>query len=322
MSSGHELVVAGFDGGGTRTRCALADASGRVLGSGESGPGNLHDVGAERLRAHLSEAWEGAWRDAGRAPTAVAAGFLGMASVVTEADRATVQELARGLGVSDDVGVDHDLSISLAGGLGGGDGIAVIAGTGSSCFGRGPDGRTWMAGGWGSFLDDRGSAFDMGRGALVACARASDGRGPRTSMEEPVRRALGIETWREMLSRIDADGMTRSEIAALAPIVTRAASEGDEAARALLCEGTRELALCVHTVARHIELEAPRVVATGGLAQAREWREPFAVAVKERLPDASVLDCATTPLIGACLLAFERRGHALDERARGRLLAR
>ena len=319
--SPDSLIVAGFDGGGTSTRCALVDASGAVLGRGESGPGNLHDVGADRLQAHLREAWEGAWREAGREPHAVSSAFLGMASVVTQADRGTVRRLVVELGVSEDVGVDHDLSISLAGGLGGGDGIAVIAGTGSSCFGRGPDGRTWMAGGWGSFLDDRGSSFDMGRGAMVACARASDGRGPRTSMEEPVREALSIETWREMLSRIDSDGMTRSEIAALAPIVTRAASEGDEAALELLRAGTKELAHCVHTVARSIELSHPRVVATGGLARTAEWRAPFTRAVLERLPDATVMDSVTTPLIGSCLLAFERMGTDLGTAQRERLFA-
>jgi len=38
-------VVAGVDGGGTRTRAALVDESGRVLGLGEAGPSNYGDVG-------------------------------------------------------------------------------------------------------------------------------------------------------------------------------------------------------------------------------------------------------------------------------------
>ncbi|GAG07925.1 unnamed protein product, partial [marine sediment metagenome] len=43
-------IVVGVDGGGTRTRVAVATEEGTVLGTGESGPGNYHDVGIDEVK--------------------------------------------------------------------------------------------------------------------------------------------------------------------------------------------------------------------------------------------------------------------------------
>jgi len=308
-----ERFVCGIDGGGTRTRVLLLSESGRTLGQGESGPGNLHDVGASVLRSHVHEAWLLAWSAAGQAPRAADAAFFGMASVVTDADRATVRAIGLELGLASKVQVDHDLAASLAGGLAGQPGITVIAGTGSSCFGRGQGGETWMAGGWGSFLDDRGSAFDLGRGALVACTRAHDGRGPETVLSSLVRTELALETWRELLARIDAEGMSRSEVAALAPLVTTAADGGDQAALAIIASGAAELAHAVATVAAQLSLSEPLVVATGGLAEhAASWQSAFRAAVLQRVPGARISEPRLSPVQGAALLALQHIGVQLN----------
>ena len=52
-----------------------------------------------------------------------------------------------------------------------------------------------------------------------------------------------------LLARIDAEGMSRSEVAALAPLVTTAADGGDAAALAIIASGAAELAHAVATVA-------------------------------------------------------------------------
>lgn len=300
------MLVCGIDGGGTSTRVLLAAGDGTVLGEGRGAAGNLHDVGPKKLRAHLAEAWTEAWRRAGRPPEPCAVAFFGMASVVTPEDRATVEELGESLGFAQRIEVDHDLRISLAGGIGGEHGIAVIAGTGSSCFGRAPDGTTWMAGGWGSFLDDRGSSHDLGKQALIACVRAFDGRGAPTVLSERIRERLQIDRWRELLSLVDAQGMTRSEIAALAPLVTDAVAEGDAVATAILDEGIEELALAVSTVSERLSFPDPHVVATGGLAESgARWSERFERAVLARVPSAHVVEKQMSPVRGAALCALQ-----------------
>src|SRR6266568_1532326 len=59
--------------------------------------------------------------------------------------------------------------------------ILGIAGTGSNCIGRGIDGTTYRAGGWGPALGDEGSGFWIGQEALRAGFWAKD-RGITTSL--------------------------------------------------------------------------------------------------------------------------------------------
>ncbi|MEM6571240.1 MAG: BadF/BadG/BcrA/BcrD ATPase family protein [Planctomycetota bacterium] len=323
---GRSAVAVGVDGGGTNTRVLLVDAEGQRLGAGTSGSGNLHDVGAERLARHVDEAWRAAWAEAGEAPRAADAVFCGMASVGTEPNRSTVRDVVAGVGVGAiaDVHVDIDLVAALAGGLGGRNGVAVIAGTGSSCFGRDASGRTFQSGGWGSLLDDVGSATWLGTRAMVAAIRAYDGRGPATSLQRRVMDRFGLADMRELLPAIDEQGgAERTARAALAPLVTEAAEEGDGVAEALLADGADALAECVEAVWRTLDFGAGpvEVTLTGGLGEGvPAYRDAFHREVERRVPTAVRVLPRTSNLVGAALVALERLPGGLTEQARSRLV--
>jgi N-acetylglucosamine kinase-like BadF-type ATPase len=313
-------IVAGVDGGGTHTRVALLRADGVVLGIGEGPSGNLHDVGRARLAEHMQRAWREAWAAAAAEPRPVAAAFLAMASVGLAADRAEVLDVARTLGLAppDRTKVDIDLTAALAGGLAGGYGIALIVGTGSSCYGRRPDGVARQVGGWGSLLDDAGSATWLGTRAMTAAARAFDGRGPVTVLEERVRTALGITEMRAMLRAVDADGLSRARRAALAKLVTTAAREGDAVSNRFLDEGADALAECVEAAARVLAWHTPplEVVATGGLASDVDYGARIRAAIARRVPHATVVAPRLENVVGAALLALELAGLAVTDSIR------
>ncbi len=303
-------VAIGIDGGGTSTRVLLVDGEGRRLGEGQSASGNLHDVGASRLAAHVLEAWRGAWAAAGLEPRPADSVFCAMASVGTPRNREAVRDLVTrvGVGVPGAVEVDIDLVGALAGGLGGGDGIVLIAGTGSSCFGRDGSGSTFQSGGWGSLLDDVGSATWLGTGAMVAAIRAFDGRGPQTSLEGRVMETLGLEHMRELLPAIDGGAEVRSRRAALARLVTEEAQAGDAEARRLLEEGADALAECAKAVFGRLDFgDGPVEVAlTGGLGQnVPAYRDMVHRAVEGQIPGARCVEARATNLVGAALLALE-----------------
>ena len=44
----------GIDGGATKTHIVLSDATGRLVGEGQSGPSNYHIVGVEQAAANLT----------------------------------------------------------------------------------------------------------------------------------------------------------------------------------------------------------------------------------------------------------------------------
>ena len=95
------------------------------------------------------------------------------------------------------VRVTTDLEIAFEAAFGAGEGILLLAGTGSAAFGRDANGRTARAGGRGPWFSDEGSAFDIGRRAFAAvsarrrASRPCDGALQAASRLAPVA-ATGI----------------------------------------------------------------------------------------------------------------------------------
>jgi N-acetylglucosamine kinase-like BadF-type ATPase len=310
-----DIIAIGVDGGGTSTRVALCTASGRVLGFGEAGPGNYHNVGVDAVRLNVEQALSAAWRIAALAPRQASAAFLGLASVVSNDDRSTIRRMAEELSLApvDHVGIDHDLRIALAGGLVGQPGIVLIAGTGTSCYGRSPTGETWRAGGWGAVLDDLGGSGWLGLQAMIAAVKAFDGRGPVTQLLARVLDSLELDDIQTIMHRVDAEGFTRRKLAAMARLVTEAAAAGDSVAQDVIARGSEELAIMIATVERELTLgDALGVVPVavcGGLTSAGDvFMEPLRAAVERRAPQCRLVAPKLPPVLGAALLAIESLG--------------
>lgn len=304
----------GVDGGGTKTQAAICDESGRVLGVGLAGASGIDSVGADAATVSIGAAVKAARDQAGLPDAPFASVFFGMAGVVSEEDRDIVREVARRLQLGDAIHVDHDIRIALAGGLAGRPGIALIAGTGSSCFGMNAAGVRWQAGGWGHLISDEGSSYWFGWNAIRLAAGAGDGRW-QTALYAPVMRQLGISSVADLHQRLYTQGIGKAEIAGFAPLVMAAAAEGDAQAQALIRQGVHELALMVTAVARNLgwAVASCEVTLTGGLWRAGEVvLAPFHAALAEMLPQARVVTPELPPVLGACVLALQQASVAID----------
>lgn len=313
----------GIDGGGTKTEAAICDESGRVLGVGLGGASGIDSVGSDGATVGIGAAIDAARREAGLHEAQFASVFFGMAGVVSEADRAIVRDVAQRLALGDAIHVDHDIRIALAGGLSGRPGIALIAGTGSSCFGMNAAGARWQAGGWGHLISDEGSSYWFGWNAIRLAAGAGDGRW-QSALYAPVMRQLGIEGVADLHQRLYTQGVSKAEIAGFAPLVMEAAKAGDALALGLIGQGMQELALMVTAVARKLGWAAApcKVTLTGGLWRAGEVvLAPFRAALAEMAPQARIVMPELPPVIGACVLALQAGGVIVDAAVRGRLSA-
>jgi N-acetylglucosamine kinase-like BadF-type ATPase len=305
----------GMDGGGSRTRACLADESGRIRARAETGPTNLHHAPPEEVRRRLDEIIGSVCAQAQVDRTQCVSAFLGMAGVTSEETRARFHQWAETCGLDGAaIQVDHDIRIALAGGLEGRPGIALIVGTGSSCYGRTEDGRHWQTGGWGALAADEGSGYYLGWKAIVTAVRMADGRLGETPLKARVFQWLGIESATELMRRIHEKEMTRTEIAAFAPQLLELAAGGDPPARQILQRGARHLADMV--AANHARLPTgphPDVVITGGLGNAETlYRNQILEAIQERLPSACIHRPLLAPVVGAVMLALEAAGCALN----------
>lgn len=298
----------GIDGGGTTTRAFLCDERGRLLGSGRGGVANHLHAGWPGATESLRQAAQEAFGAAGLSGGPCAAVFLGMAAAAADTTRQRWREIAFQLALAANpaaIGVDHDIRIALAGGLAGRPGIALIAGTGSSCYGRTTAGETWQAGGWGSILDDGGGGYWLGLRAVGAVIRGEDGRGPATALRERVLTRLHVATLREIVTRLHEGTLLRHEMARLAEDVFACAAAGDSAAQELLKRGADELAAMVRAVAEKLfAAGAPEVVLAGGTATAPEFAPVIAAAIAREAPRARVVAAELPPVAGAALLAL------------------
>lgn len=307
------MIVVGIDGGGTGTRAALADGSGAIIGTGSAGPSNYQAIGIDQARANIRASIDAAWSSAGETPRRADAAFLGMAGVLADVDRMTIRSMVEGIAPEAMIDVDHDLRIALEGGLAGADGIVLIAGTGSSCYGR-RDGSAWRSGGWGHLLDDAGSAYWLGLHGLIAWTRAIDGRGDATSLARSLADALDVGDTDTILHLVH-NVLSRADVASLASLVIADADAGDAVAQAIIGHGADELALMVSAVISHLDWidDTVCVAAIGGAIEPRGmYRTAVTHALTVRAPKASLVPPALPPVTGAVLLALEHAGACVD----------
>jgi N-acetylglucosamine kinase-like BadF-type ATPase len=237
----------GVDGGQSSTKSVIGDETGRILGQGAGGPCNHAEAGEGRAKlvrgvtASLEAACEAAGIDA--ASVRFEAACFGMSG--GPADKA---EILAGVLRARRLLVTNDAVIALAGAAPRGQGIIVIAGTGSIAWGRNGEGRSARAGGWGYVFGDEGGAFDIVRRALRAALRMEEGWGPPTRLRAVLLEATGAADANDALHRFYTDAWPRSRVAALAPLVDAAALEGDEAASGIVRDAAQELALLAASV--------------------------------------------------------------------------
>lgn len=306
---GHVL---GLDGGGSGTRCVIAEVSGRLLARGIGGPSNPLTAGADNAARAIMEAVEEASRRCGIRHFAAAC--MGIAGTDRPSGREAVIIRLKGI-ITDRLSIVSDAVAALYGAMGCGPGVVVIAGTGSIALGMDEGGGLVRAGGWGWRIGDEGSGYDIGRRAMTAVLRAYDGRGPDTRLSQKVMSALSLKDPCELVDRVYGDGMGSAEVAGLATVVADAAHEGDRMAFKILQEAGVELGLAVSSVIRRLGLEGGFDVApSGGVFNLEEpLRSSFESVVKEAAPECSIIPPRFEPEVGAVLFALQGLGVEVDE---------
>jgi glucosamine kinase len=262
----ERTIIAGVDGGGTKTRVILADDAGQTLATVTGGPSAVDptDVGASAavIAATVREALEAAEMPH-VTPKMV---YVGVAGAGREGVRQSLWQALVEAELAEDIFVTTDASIALDDAFGEGAGILLVAGTGSVAFGRGPTGVADRTGGWGSVLGDEGSGLWLARRALSAATASADGREPESALLGAIMTVTQIDDPSELITW--AAAATNDEIAALAPLVMRAADGGDMRANTLVTIAAEELVLHVRTLARRLfgdERAAIPVAITGGM---------------------------------------------------------
>ncbi len=244
-SLGPEAVVLGIDGGGTHTRAVIARGD-TVLGRANGGSIKRLRVGAETAEANLRQLLQDALHSSG--VTQVDAASAGVASASMPGIPEWITAVFRDFDIprSEVVG---DEVIALDGAFQGGPGILQIAGTGSNCIGRTATGARESAGGYSSVLGDEGSGYWIGLHGIRQALHAHD-RGESCVILDRVGRAWGTSSLEALVDFGNAQ--PGPDFSALAPIISKAADEGDEVARRVLLQAATDLAGFILLVRRKL----------------------------------------------------------------------
>lgn len=304
----------GVDSGGTRTRALLADETGRVFGGGHAGSANRNHHTRHQILSNLRQAICAAIVES-PSDYSLSTIFLGVGGVSTDADCDAIKTIVREIPeISPDsrVVVRNDTAIALTGGLAGRPGMALIAGTGSVCFGVNGRGEQWTCGGWGALADDIGSASWVGLRAVQAAVRAVDGRSEDTRLRKVVFDFLNLRHPRELIDRVHNQGLERADLGRLAPLVVEVCQQGDNAAAEILREAARGLSeMVLPTVQRLFGDDQCDLALIGGFALSGF---PFQAMLTEQIetiaPNVQVREPEMPPVQGAVLEALRADGIA------------
>ncbi len=288
--------IAGIDGGGTKTRVCCCDVQGQTLSEKTFSAFNFNSIGAERFAALLTEIT--AYLQSVGTCTALCIGTAGISNGTMSAmiDKALDQAgITRRKLVGDHV-------IALHGALDGQPGIALIAGTGSICFGISPEGEEVRSGGWGHLIGDEGSGYALGRDALSAVAHAWDGYGTPTLLTGLLAETYGLDSQSKIVSYVYAGD--KSRVAALSRLVEQAAAAGDEVALSIIQANGDKLAQQAEAVYHRLHMrEAPLAMLGGMLENKTLLRSAFIHAMGQRCPLVHCIDPKHDACTGAVMMA-------------------
>jgi N-acetylglucosamine kinase-like BadF-type ATPase len=305
-------VVVAVDGGGSKTDAVALRLDGSLVGRAGGRGSSPHFIGVDAsvgvIDALVAEVAAGA-------PVRQANVYLSGLDLPSE-----VTTFGAALAHLDWVGegtvVENDLFALLRTGTSEPDAVAVVCGTGINAIGRRADGEIARFAALGLISGDWGGGTGLGESALWHAARASDLRGPRTTLEKAVPALFGLPTVAAVTEALHLGALDYSDLGRLAPIVLDHADAGDAIAGELVTRQGGEIALMAASCIDRLDLgdrDIPVVLGGGVIAtgNARLW-DAVISTLGERAPRAVPHLVTAPPIVGAALLALESAGATSD----------
>ncbi len=286
----------GADGGGTKTAVVLTDMELNTVCLQTFPRSNPGDIGYEQTEALLLHAFDEVCAQANVGKEEIAGVFAGIAGLSAGDCTPKLRAALQASFPNAKADCSHDgMNVLYAAFPDGSDGVAVICGTGSSCFAK-KGNYLYRIGGCGQF-DLKGNGFEIGRAAFAHLFRTLDGRDRPGVLARLLNDAFGGDAHAHI---IEINSFTKDRFASFAPLVFRAAKEGDGAANALLCDQLHYVSELIATAGRLYGGNPYRVGLAGGI-----FRDELTLPiVKQVLPkQAELFRLQVEPYLGAAAKA-------------------
>ncbi|HTZ75123.1 MAG TPA: BadF/BadG/BcrA/BcrD ATPase family protein [Candidatus Aquilonibacter sp.] len=297
--------ILGFDGGGSKTECLLANGEGKVLARATTGPSNPMRAGYMRAWFALGEAADSVMARQKITSDSIAGICVGLGGAGRPGVVRRVTSYFERSFPHAEIRVTTDLEIALEAAFSEGEGVLLLAGTGSAAFGRDGNGRTARAGGRGPWFSDEGSAFDIGREAVKAVSLADERRAPETAL---TNRIISPHAWRDWTLLLDAVAKNADDVfPKIFPFVAQSADKGDAVAQRILTVAAASLARLAQAVAKDLGWHdrAVNIAKAGGVfGHSKFFDSAIDAEIAKVLPQGRVKELEASPVEAAVRLAL------------------
>ncbi|MBO5786612.1 MAG: hypothetical protein J6R45_04740 [Clostridia bacterium] len=250
----------GIDGGGSKTDFLLCDFELNEIARRVSTRSNPNDVGIEAVKSLIRENIALLLAESGISNGDIAAAFAGIAGLTSRDYAAQVTKTLSDMLPNAKCASLHDGINVLYGAFPYEDGVSVICGTGSSCFVKRKN-ELFRIGGYGSF-DLIGNGYEIGRAGIAHALKTADGREKSGVLATLIAERVGND-FVAALDRLLP--MSKDEHAAFAPLVFKAAENGDPAAMQIITDNMKYIASLITRAGDYFENEYGVALAGGVL---------------------------------------------------------
>ena len=304
--------ILGVDGGAFKTLVRIADLSGKPLIETKAGSSNYKSIGPKLAKDNINKAILEAINKLNNSNVTFRSACFGMAGNNTTRDKDNFKDIILNNEIKcyfnpSKTFIYNDTRIGLAAGSDNKNGIIIICGAGSNCFGINEHGKEAKANGWDYILSDEGSGYEIGRKALRAVMKAYDGRGDATLLTKTILNKLRLRNIPEFIEWAYGTGNRKDKIAALAKVVCDSAEKSDAVSIRILEEEVREVMDSIKVVAKKLELTDKDfdLVFVGSLFKCEKYFKNILIKkLKENFPKINFLPLIKKPVEGAVKLAL------------------
>jgi len=288
----------GIDGGGSKTAFVVINQENEIVYQKKIGPTALDTVSDKVLKANLEL---GVSDFQGEVDSI----FAGIGGIASEKQKSKVESMLKQLKCNKKdtlVEANNDVYNALFGGLGGKDGIILIAGTGSVSFGKYNNSYS-RSGGYCYQEGDAGSSYYLGKRALQYLARVIDNRKPASDFSRDISETIKCDNYEDLAEFfVNAD---RKQIAQIAKVVTR--NQSSKFAEEIIRDGVGEVVSMVEAVYRTLKFEGKVPFAIiGSLGNADTlYKNLLLEKLNKVLPNLVYQDKESEAFCGAALKAKE-----------------
>jgi N-acetylglucosamine kinase-like BadF-type ATPase len=306
-------AILAVDGGDSKADVALIARDGTLLGarrqSGSAHFGLDHSGSLETLEMAIRAACADGDINPERKPIAATAVYCVAGADIPIDDRRIAAELG-GRGWAKRTIVRNDTFAMLRAGTEREWGVAVVCGSGLNCAGVGPDGRVVRFPSFGELSGDRAHGGGwLGRAALGVAIRARDRRGPRTILERLAPAHFKMSSPTALMEAVYLRKVDERRLSELAPVVFRAASQGDAVSRELIDELADEVVATATAAIRrlHVTARDVEVILGGGVFRSNDERliGRIRAGIATVAPKAVIRRLEAPPVLGAALIGLD-----------------